>query len=175
MALIPGPLDDRRLADGLTDVYSGESGAGFSVSQNVFALYGPVGLAPFYVPARISVGKEREVDREESFCHGEDVTDMGAKNRDIHVSGLLLQSELQTFNDLLDSGEKHELITPAWSGEVLVADGDLDGPKGTDSRTREWLFQFALNLVSTGLDETGPSDNGILNDGLPSPGAGGGQ
>jgi len=158
MAIIPGPLGDGSTGTG--------GGRGISSSQNVFALYGPAGIAPFYVPQRFEMGKERNLDKEEQFCDGEDVTDMGGKNREIHVSGILLDSETDAFNDLLDSGEKHELIMPAWSGEVLVEDGNVDGPRGTDSTTREWLYRFTLNLVSTGLDETGPSDDGIINDGL---------
>lgn len=124
------------------------------MTQEIFAIYGPVNFAPYYVPRRFSWGKERNLDREENFCGNEDVSDLGAKNRDVHISGLIRQSEIQAFNNLLDLTEPVNLVSPGWSGEVRVGDGEFEGPQSTDPATKQYLFQFTLNLVSTGKDES---------------------
>ncbi|OYR54914.1 hypothetical protein DJ70_12860 [Halorubrum halodurans] len=46
-----------------------------------------------------------------------------------------------------------DLVSPGWSGEVRVMDGEFEGPNGIDPVSRQNLFQFTLNLVSTGRDE----------------------
>ena len=135
------------------------------MTQEIFAIYGDAGFAPHYVPNRCEMGKERNLNREDNFCGGEDVEDIGAKNREIHASGWMRASELQAFNDLLDYGEPVELIYTGWSGEVNVKDGDFEGPIGRDAVTKEFLFRYSLNLVSTGLDEADAPKDDIISEG----------
>lgn len=131
-------------------------------AQSAFLLTGDITFGPFYSPKRISVSKERELNRQETFCGGEDVTDLGSKNREIHIAGRLLESELEAFEGLLDNNEPLDMTTPGWTGEIMVKSGEYEGPVGRDSRTREYFFQYSLDVVSTGRDESGNVDYGIV-------------
>jgi hypothetical protein len=131
----------------------GGGGGGGVPTSPAFLLIGALSFGPFYAPNRLSVSKERELNRQETFCGGEDVTDMGSKNREIHVAGALLEYELAAFEALLDSADALDLTTQGWSGEVRVDGGEYEGPVGRDGRTQEYLFKYSLDLVSTGRDE----------------------
>jgi hypothetical protein len=122
--------------------------------QDSFAVYGIVDFTPRYVPTRFSIVKSRNLDRDENFCGGEDVSDIGSQNREIHVAGTVRSRELQSFNDLLDLGEPVELVIPGWVGEVNVEDGDLEGPTQIEPNTHDELYQYSLNFVSTGENES---------------------
>lgn len=122
--------------------------------QSVFVLYGSATFEPFYAPDRMSVSKERDLNRQGNFCGGEDVTDMGSKNRALHVSGKFLESELSRFEVLLDNTEPLTVATPGWEGEVMVEAGEYEGPLGVDPRKREHFFKYSLDLVSTGESES---------------------
>lgn len=137
-------------------------------SQGVFHLFGDgITFAPNYVPTRFSVGKERNLNREENFCGMEDVTDLGSKNRDLHISGVLKANEIEAFGDLLDYDDPVDMTSPGWSGEVRVASGEYEGPRATDPVDGQHLYKFSLDVVSTGRDEgTGhEEDHGIVSDG----------
>jgi hypothetical protein len=121
--------------------------------HSVFLLQGPVQFGPFYAPSRLSVSKERDLSRQGNFCGGEDVTDLGGKNRDVHVSGRILASEVYAFEALLDNDDPLDLTTAGWSGEVMVKGGEYEGPVGTDPVRKEYFFTYSLDLVSTGIDE----------------------
>ena len=121
--------------------------------QTGFLILGPVTFGPYYSPGRISVTKSRNLNRQKNFCGGEDVTDLGSKNREIHVAGFLLETELDAFGSLLDNDEELDLTTPGWSGEVMVKEGEYEGPVAMDNRTREQLYKYSLDVVSTGRDE----------------------
>ncbi|UBF22609.1 hypothetical protein HRTV-25_gp28 [Halorubrum tailed virus 25] len=122
--------------------------------QSMFAIYGLDDFAPRYVPNRFSFSKERNLDRSENFCGGEDVEDLGSKNREVHISGRIRHRELTAFHNLLDTDVPVDMISPGWSGEVRVLDGEFDGPRGRDPATNEYLYQYSLNVVSTGRDES---------------------
>jgi hypothetical protein len=162
----------------LLDAGGAGPGGSFPLPASMFMLEGSPSFQPFYVPERRPVSKERNLNRKENWCGGEDVNDWGAKNREIHVSGLLLDSELDTFNAVLDSGETFDLVMPAWSGEVNVLAGELDGPVAVDARKKEYLYQYTLDLVSTGRDEVvSTTADGIISsgaDGVPETPAGAG-
>lgn len=137
-------------------------------SSSTFAVYGTTDFAPYYVPSRLSITKERKQNKKENFCGGEDVSDLGAKNRTIHAAGWLRQTEVDAFNDLVDSDDPFEAITPAWSGEVRVEGGEIEGPRALDPVTKDWLYQYSVDLVSTGRDEPGHNsgDYGIISSGM---------
>lgn len=126
-----------------------------------FGMYGINNFAPFYSPSRISISKERKLNRKEDFCGGETVDDIGEKNREIHISGLVLGKEIAAFNALLDDPVTYTLITNIWDGQVRVDDGDIEGPGPFDPIHKDRLFKYTLNLVSTGRDESG-TDDGII-------------
>lgn len=120
---------------------------------------------PHYYPERVTVDKERDLVREKGICRGEYVNDVGMKNREIHVVGYITTPELKEFHDAIDFGEKAMLISMPWQGEVLIADSKLEGPEGVDVETNHYLYEYTLDLVSTGRDELSLPTNGIIDDG----------
>lgn len=128
-------------------------------AQSAFLLSGAVQFGPYYAPKRISVTKERELNRQGNFCGGEDVTDLGSKNRELHISGRLLENELIAFESLLDNDRALDLTTPGWGGQIMVKGGEYEGPVGRDARTGEFFFQYSLDIVSTGRDEDDGDDH----------------
>ena len=136
-----------------------------SFKEKKFAINGVVEFGPFYPPDRISIEKERELNRKQNMCDGEDVTDEGSKNRDIHVAGVLRESEIPAFHDLLDNDEEVELYVDAWSGFVHTRRGEVEGPTDWDPHHEEWLFSYNLDFVATGQEEKNGGNHGIIDDG----------
>lgn len=136
--------------------------------QVPFLLAGPdLYFAPFFAPDRISNGKERNLSREGNFCGGEDVTDLGAKNRSIHIKGRIRKSEIPSFDAIVDSNDPFTLITEGWSGEVRVEGGEWEGPTGWEPQSQEKLFQYSFDFVSTGASENSDGyEDGIIDDGF---------
>ncbi|MFC6953785.1 hypothetical protein [Halorubellus litoreus] len=122
-------------------------------------------FAPFYPPMEPEVEKERNLSKSDSICEGQDVDDIGAKNRTITLDGYLHQYEVDNFNRLLDYGKELDMIWMSWSGEVLVETGSVRGPVAISSETGDWLYRYTLSLVSTGTDEYGIPDDGIVSRG----------
>jgi len=88
--------------------------------QVPFLLSGPnLYFAPFFAPDRISNGKERNLSREGNFCGGEDVTDLGAKNRSIHITGRIRKCEIPSFDAVVDSNDP--FASKAASGKARPA------------------------------------------------------
>lgn len=126
----------------------GNSGdGGFSVVGN------GANFGPFYMPDRISVTKERNLVRHANFCGLEDVFEVHGHNREIHISGKLRESELAAFARLLDHNDTADLETPGWEGQVRVHKGEHEGPVWFDPRTKEFMYEYTLDLVSTGENE----------------------
>lgn len=123
--------------------------SGFELSGN------GVSFAPFFYPNRVVVSKEQKLSRDGSPCGGEDVENIGSKNREIHVVGIIRDQERHAIEAVLDQKEPMDLFTEGWEGEVRVEDGEYEGPVGYDPHTNEWHWQYRLNLVSTGEDEEG--------------------
>lgn len=123
-------------------------------------------FAPEYYPDRIPQTKDRELNRNGAQCAGESVSIKKVKNREFHVSGVLLASEVPAFNRLVDYDEKVDFITPITpSGgmECMVKRGEVDAnPEGWDAMYKQWRFEYSLDFVSTGHDEGGDGRNAIV-------------
>lgn len=126
-----------------------------------FELNGSVKFIPRYYPDRVIQDKNRELSREKGICLGEYVNDTGGKNREFRVDGQLITPELGTFHEMIDSGKKMDLICMQWEGEVLIKNSQLKGPKGIDVETRHWIYDYTLQLVSSGRDERDSGGSGI--------------
>jgi len=124
-----------------------------------------VDFEPEYYPERVKPSRERNIDREDGLCDGEEVTDNGGKNHDLHVRGFLLESEKSTFWDVLDAGEEFELVSMPWSGFVYVKSGDLEGPKGVDNREREFVYEYKIKFVSSSSGTDDSMGDGIMEEG----------
>jgi hypothetical protein len=99
-------------------------------------------------------------------CAGEDVTIETIKNRDVHVSGVVLAPEIDIFQTLTDYGKPIDLYTPLlpYGGmECIIKNTEIDAnPDGFDAYFREWRFSYTIDLVSTGYDEYDTGDNEIV-------------
>lgn len=121
---------------------------------------------PRFFPDTIRVTKPRNLDRDKNFCKGEDVTDNGSKNRDIHLTGRMLGSEMNSFDNLVESSNALTMTSASWSGEIRVAEGEHEGPNGYHPPSGDMFWKYTLDLVSTGRDERdGGVGNGIIDDG----------
>lgn len=140
---------------------------GTSTVKMPFVLIGEVTFGPRFFPDRIQVTKERELDRTSNFCKGEDVADKGAKNREIHVNGRLIGQERRALDRVADSPEVFTMSSTTWSGEVRVSTVEYEGPQGYHPPSDSLIWEYTLDLVSTGRDErdSGSGGNGILDDG----------
>lgn len=124
-----------------------------------FVLTGDIYFAPEHYPETIRVRKQRELDRSKGFCGGESVTDTGSKNREIHITGLLLGEEQKYyFNEILDHGGPFDMSSTTWTGEVRVAEGEYEGPTMWYPPSGEYYYKYTLDLVSTGQDEADELD-----------------
>ena len=152
---------------GGTTAAGGNSSA--SPRDNRFGVSGNgANFGPFFMPDRISVTKERNLVRHANFCGNEDVFEVHGHNREIHVSGKLRENELPAFERLLDHNQPADLASPSWEGEVRVVKGEYEGPIGWEPQTGQYLYQYSLDLVSTGEDESGHLryyNHGILDEG----------
>lgn len=131
-----------------------------------FAITGGRAFLPQYFPETIRVRKQRNLDRSQNFCKGEDVTDNGSKNREIHITGKLVGLEKNSFDNLVDYDEPVDMTSATWSGEVRVKEGEYEGPTGWDPQSGFYYYDYTLDLVSTGAGLRDSAEaNGIISDG----------
>jgi len=118
---------------------------------------------PEYFPDRLPQTKDKKLNRESVQCAGEDVTIETIKNRDVHVSGVVLAPEIDIFQTLTDYDKPIDLYTPLlpYGGmECIIKNTEIDAnPDGFDAYFRQWRFSYTIDLVSTGYDEYDTGDN----------------
>jgi hypothetical protein len=122
-------------------------------------------FAPEFYPDDFTQMKKKELSRYGGNCGGESVSIKAIKNREFHVTGVLLQGEINIFQGLLDYDKEVDLLsplTPAGGMECYVKQGELGNQNGWDPHTRQWMFKFTLDLVSTGRDEHDTGNNEIV-------------
>jgi hypothetical protein len=123
-------------------------------------------FAPEYYPDRFPQSKEKKLDRSGKQCSGEDVAIESIKNREFHVSGVLLAREVSDFNQMLDYDGVVDLyspISPSGGMQCYVKNGEISAtPEGFDAIHRMWRFEYSIDLVSTGNDEYDRTKNAIV-------------
>jgi len=120
---------------------------------------------PEFYPEDFTQMKKKEFNRYGGNCNGESISIKVIKNREFHVTGKLLQSEIPIFQALLDLDNQVDLIsplTPDGGMECFVKKGELGNQSGWDPKRREWKFHYTLDLISTGKDEYDTTDNPIV-------------
>lgn len=114
-------------------------------------------FAPQFPPDRFRVRKVRNLEADDKLCDGQDVTDNGSENKNIHVSGVIVSSfELMAFEEILDLNVPVEVDTmgEAFEGEVRVDEGEYEGPIGIDAdHHQSYHWRYSMDLISTGRDE----------------------
>lgn len=122
-------------------------------------------FAPEFYPDDFAQPKERELNRNGKACHGEDVSLKNIKNREFHIAGVILASEIPVFQRLMDHSEVVDLIspiTPKGGMECQIKDTELGNLEGWDPITQQWRFEYTVDLVSTGEDEYDNDENAVV-------------
>ena len=123
-------------------------------------------FVPTFYPEDFTQSKKQKLKRYGAGrCGGESVSVETVKNREFHVSGLVLQSEVNLIQALLDYHDKVDLISPLvpYGGmECYIKKGEVGNKQGWEAEREEYLFDYNLDLVSTGNDEHGGDENGIV-------------
>lgn len=120
---------------------------------------------PDYYPSDFTQMKKRELDRYGGNCNGESVSIKSIKNRVLHVKGILGQDIINIFHRLIEYDGKVDVVSPLLPNgglECHLKRGELGNQKGWDPQTDQRLFEYNLDLVSTGRDEHGDGKNGIV-------------
>lgn len=120
---------------------------------------------PEYYPDDFTQMKKKELTRYGGKCGGESVSIKSIKNREFHVTGVLLEGEINIFQGLLDHEDEVDLLsplTPSGGMECFLKKGELGNQVGWDPHNRQWMFKFTLDLVSTGRDEQETTRNEIV-------------
>jgi hypothetical protein len=122
-------------------------------------------FSPEFYPDDFTQMKKKKLNRYTSGCSGESVDIKKIKNREFHAAGVILEGEIPVFQSLLDYEQKVDLISPLSRSkgmECYVKQGELGNQKGWDPHTRQWMFEYSLDLVSTGRDEHDTGNNAII-------------
>jgi len=122
-------------------------------------------FVPDYYPDRFTQTKKKELARNGRQCAGESVSIKTIKNREFHVKGVLLEYEVAAFQQLIDYEGPVEVLsplTPSGGMACIIKNGELGNPKGYDPHAGQWLFEYMLDLVSTGEDEYDRGRNAIV-------------
>ena len=122
-------------------------------------------FTPIYYPGTFRIGKNRELNRDARQCGGENISVKTIKNREAHVKGKILATEVPVFNKVMDYEGTLDLIspkTPAGGLECKIHKAELGELAGWDPIEKEWRFEYSLDLISTGRDEHTEGDNGIV-------------
>jgi hypothetical protein len=131
----------------------GTGGGGAETVSKPFVLVGETNFAPRFFPETIRVRKEREIDRTSNYCKGEDVSDSGSKNREIHINGLLLGPEKELFDSLADNADILTMSSTTWSGSVRVKRIEYEGPQMYHPPSEDFFWEYTLDLVEVGGTE----------------------
>lgn len=122
-------------------------------------------FTPEFYPEDFTFVKKRELKRYGGNCDGESVSIKAVKNREFHARGLMTTEDLAIFNHLVDHSDEVDIISPKIPGggmECFVKKGEVGNQKGVDPLTTQRIFEYSLDLVSTGADEYSTGENQIV-------------
>lgn len=146
------------------DEQGGDPGPREKVEKVPFAVLGTgVAFTPKIHPETVRVRKVRNLNRTKNHCKGEDVSDDGAENREIHTTGRIIGHEKYQLDALADTDLALDLTCATWSGEVRVSEVEYEGPTGWDPSSGYYYYDYTLDLVATGPPDA-PDGNGIVSD-----------
>lgn len=121
---------------------------------------------PEHYPNEFTQMKKKELRRFGGNCDAESVSIKKIKNREFNISGFVLRGELKLFHAIVDMHNKVDLISPKVPNgggmECFVKQGELGNEKGWDPNNRQRVFEYTLDLVSTGYDEYEDGRNEII-------------
>jgi hypothetical protein len=122
-------------------------------------------FVPEFYPGNFTQTKKKELHRYGGSCGTESVSIKTVKNREYHVSGVILREEVPTVQQLLDIEAPVDIlspITPNGGMECFIKSGEIGNKQGWDPHSQQWMFKYTLDLVSTGRDESESTENAIV-------------
>jgi hypothetical protein len=122
---------------------------------------------PEYYPKEFTEMKKKDMDRHGNGCEGESVSIKEVKNREFHVSGLILREKISTLRRLADHEDPVTLYSPLLEDggmEVYVKRVERGNQKGWDPHNTQRLFKYDLDLISSGRDEHDMGRNAIVSE-----------
>lgn len=123
---------------------------------------------PKYYPSDFTSMKKKDLDRHGSGCEGESVSVKQIKNREFHVSGVMLREKVFLFRQLADYTDPVDLISPLIDDggtEVYIKRAERGNQSGWDPHRNQRLFEYDIDMVSSGRDEHDvDGDNGIVSE-----------
>lgn len=122
---------------------------------------------PEFYPEDFTQSKDKKLDEYGGNCGAQSVTIKSIKNREFHAKGVILRGEISNFNSLMDFDGKVDLIsplTPSGGMECFIKRAELGNQSGWDPLRKQRMFQYTLDLVSTGTDERESTQNDIVTD-----------
>lgn len=115
-------------------------------------------FAPAFYPDRFNKVMSKELNRDGQQCDGEDVSIKNFKNSELHATGVCFAREVSTIESLHEHDGAVDLYTPISPNgglEVFVKKAEIGEINGWNPYESEWMFDYTLDFVSTGLDEYG--------------------
>jgi hypothetical protein len=113
---------------------------------------------PIYYPSNFSIVTDKELIRNGAKCEGERISIDKLKNSEIHVNGLVHQQDLDSLDKLAHTTKPVTLISPivpSGGMEVIVKKAERGDYKSWDAYVRQRMFEYTIDMVSTGADEWG--------------------
>lgn len=158
--IIPGQDGGRNTSEPAVENDPTE-GLGFEIQPTE----GAWSFSPLYYPDSFTQNKPKELNRNGQQCSGENVSIKALKNREFHASGVMLFETISTYHELMDHHGYVEILSPLVPGggmECVIKKAELGDKNGWDPHNRQWLFEYTVDLVSTGRDEFGSNRNAIV-------------
>jgi hypothetical protein len=146
-------------------IYGEDSSPTLAASRSVFETPDSVArrgggavFEPVYYPSSFTIVTDKELIRNGAKCEGERISIDKLKNSEIHVTGKVHASDLPDLDDLAHTTRPVTLVTPIvppGGMEVIVKKAERGNYSGWDPYVRERMFEYTLDMVSTGADEWG--------------------
>lgn len=111
---------------------------------------------PAYYPDRFNRVMDKELNRDGQQCAGENVSIDTFKNAEIHATGVCLANKMPILETLSSHDGKVDLITPISPNgglKAYVKKAEFGELSGWSPVKEQWMFNYTLDFVSTGLDE----------------------
>lgn len=132
--------------------------AGETTVENLeFSIEGELtSFTPIYYPNSLRTKTGKELQRTGASCNGEKVSIKKMKNSEIHVSGICSRDDLSDIDTIIHASTPAVALGTIFEKggmEVIVKSAEKGEHAGWDAFTQQHLFNYTIDLVSTGRDE----------------------
>lgn len=159
---------DLRDPDEVLPGFGGGSDSAAEVTELSFALAASaVQFEPTYYPDTIRRVGDKKLQEEKSPRGGEEVTIDKIHNAHYHITGVVTSDEIDQLKRLHHDCRPAQLTCHMTNNlSTIVKKVEIAERDGWDPESESWLWNYTLDLVSTGIDEFGGDQNSDINDWL---------